>query len=87
MILLTQSIHVFSNNSPLRSIGVYILYHLKGAQSYEIQYCNHGHSCIECFSDVDWVGFEIGRRSTMNYYVFVEGNLILWKSEKHNVVS
>ncbi|KAA0061451.1 Cysteine-rich RLK (RECEPTOR-like protein kinase) 8 [Cucumis melo var. makuwa] len=36
---------------------------------------------------VDWAGSREDRRSTSKYYVFVGGNLLSWKSKKHNVVS
>ena len=37
--------------------------------------------------DVDWVGSKEDRRSTSGYCVFVEGNLVSWKSKKQSVVS
>ena len=42
---------------------------------------------IECFSDADWAVCKEDRRSTLGYCIFFGGNLILWKSKKHNVVS
>jgi hypothetical protein len=50
-------------------------------------YENHGHTYIECFSDADWAGSKLDRRSTSDYYVFVGGNLVSWKSKNQNVVS
>ncbi|KAL3507064.1 hypothetical protein ACH5RR_032446 [Cinchona calisaya] len=64
-----------------------ILCYLKGAPGRGILYHNHGHSRIECFSDADWAGSKIDRRSTTGYCVFVGGNLVSWKSKKQNVVS
>ncbi|XP_059291008.1 uncharacterized mitochondrial protein AtMg00810-like [Lycium ferocissimum] len=52
-----------------------ILCYLKGALGLGILYSNHGHSHIECFTDADWVGSKIDRRSTTGYCVFVGGNL------------
>lgn len=64
-----------------------ILCHLKRAPRLGILYSNNGHSRIEYFVDVDWVGSKIDRRSTTGYCVFFGGKLISWKSEKQTVVS
>ena len=64
-----------------------ILCYLKGAPGRGILYGNHGHSHVECFSDADWAGSKIDRKSTTGYCVFVGGNLVSWKSKKQNVVS
>ncbi|KAL5741578.1 hypothetical protein ACOSP7_028310 [Xanthoceras sorbifolium] len=64
-----------------------ILCYLKGAPGLGILYANHGHTHIECFSDADWAGSKVDRRSTSGYCVFVGGNLVSWKSKKQNVVS
>ena len=34
----------------------HILCYLKGALRQGIQYSNHGHNRVECFTNVDWVG-------------------------------
>ncbi|CAM8940683.1 unnamed protein product [Rhodiola kirilowii] len=64
-----------------------ILCYLKGAPGKGILYSNHGHTRIECFTDADYGGSKIDRRSTTGYCVFFEGNLVSWKSKKQNVVS
>ncbi|KAK2966742.1 hypothetical protein RJ640_001066 [Escallonia rubra] len=64
-----------------------IMCYLKGAPGLGLLYSNHGHSCIECFSDADWVGSKLDRKSTTGYCVFVGGNLVSWKSKKQSVVS
>ncbi|KAL5812189.1 hypothetical protein ACOSQ3_027139 [Xanthoceras sorbifolium] len=48
-----------------------ILCYLKGAPGRGILYANHGHTHIECFSDADWAGSKVDRRSTSGYCVFV----------------
>ena len=65
----------------------HILCYLKGAPGCGIWYKNHGHTHIECFSDADWAGSKIDRRSTTGYCVFVGGNLVSWKSKKQNACS
>lgn len=64
-----------------------ILCYLKGAPGRGILYANHGHTHIECFSNTNWAGFKVDRRSTSSYCVFVRRDLVSWKSEKQNVVS
>lgn len=64
-----------------------IMCYLKRALGLGILYRNHGHSRIECFTDAEWAGPKIDRRSTNGYYVFIEGILVSWKSKKQNVVS
>ncbi|XP_070029369.1 uncharacterized mitochondrial protein AtMg00810-like [Nicotiana sylvestris] len=64
-----------------------ILCYLKGAPRLGILYSNHNHTRIEYFADADWAGSKIDRRSTTGYCVFVEGNLVSWRSKKQSVVS
>ena len=63
-----------------------ILCYLKLALGHGILYSNHVHNRLECFTDADWAGSKEDRRSTAGYCVFVEGNLVSWKSKKQNVV-
>ncbi|RVX21666.1 Retrovirus-related Pol polyprotein from transposon TNT 1-94 [Vitis vinifera] len=42
---------------------------------------------IEVYSDADWAGNIIDRRSTSGYCSFVWGNLVTWKSKKQSVVA
>ena len=64
-----------------------ILCYLKGASGCGILYSNHGHNRLKCFTYADWAGSKEDRRSTSGYYVFVEENLVSWKSKKQSVVS
>ena len=49
--------------------------------------CGILYSRIECFSEANWVGSKENRRSISGYCVFVEGNLVSWKSKKQSVVT
>ena len=69
-----------------RAVVEQILCYLKLALGHVILYSNHGHNRLECFMDADWVGSKEDRRSTTGYCVFVEGNLVSWKSKKQSVV-
>jgi len=42
---------------------------------------------IESFTDADWAGSTIDRRSTSGYCTFIWGNLVTWRSKKQNVVA
>nr|CAN82240.1 hypothetical protein VITISV_044199 [Vitis vinifera] len=42
---------------------------------------------IEVYSDADWAGNIIDRRSTSGYCSFVWGNLVTWRSKKQSVVA
>ena len=50
-------------------------------------YENRGHTQIVGYSDANWVGSSIDRRSTSRYYILIGGNLIFWKSKKQDVVA
>ncbi|RVW87679.1 Retrovirus-related Pol polyprotein from transposon RE1 [Vitis vinifera] len=42
---------------------------------------------IEVYSDADWAGNIIDRRSTSGYCSFVWGNLVTWRSKKQSIVA
>ncbi|KAA0062636.1 putative mitochondrial protein [Cucumis melo var. makuwa] len=42
---------------------------------------------IEAYTDSDWAGSIIGRKSTSGYCTFVWGNLVTWRSKKQSVVA
>ncbi|GKB83042.1 retrovirus-related pol polyprotein from transposon RE2, partial [Tanacetum coccineum] len=64
-----------------------ILRYLKGTIGRGIMMTKNGHKNIVGYSDSDWAGNSLDRRSTTGYCVFVGGNLVSWKSKKQHVVA
>ena len=64
-----------------------ILRYIKGTPDQGVLYENKGHTQIVGYCDADWVGSPTDRHSTSEYYVFIGGNLVLWKSKKQDVVA
>ena len=42
---------------------------------------------VDAYTNADWAGAVDDRSSTSRYFTFVGGNLVTWRSKKHNVVS
>lgn len=64
-----------------------ILRYLKKTIGRGIVMRRNGHTDIIGFSDSDWAGNTIDRRSTTGYCMFVGRNLVSWKSKKQPVVA
>ncbi|KAL6334780.1 hypothetical protein AAG906_021544 [Vitis piasezkii] len=62
-----------------------ILKYLKGKHRRGLIFENQGHSRIEAYTDADWARSIIDRWSTLDYYTFIGGNLVTWKSKKQTV--
>ncbi|KAL6142291.1 hypothetical protein ACLB2K_060574 [Fragaria x ananassa] len=69
------------------SIVKRILRYLKDTVSRGILMRNNGHFKMEGYSDSDWAGNAIDRKSTTGYCTFIGGNLVTWKSKKQTVVA
>jgi hypothetical protein len=63
-----------------------ILSYFKGNPGKGVLFRKNGHFKIECYTDADWAGSTDDRRSTSEYFTFVGGNLVTWRSKKQNVV-
>ncbi|RVW25031.1 Retrovirus-related Pol polyprotein from transposon TNT 1-94 [Vitis vinifera] len=59
----------------------------KGTPGRGLLFKSRGHLQIETYTDADWVGSIVDRRSTSGYCSFVGGNLVTWRSKKQNVVA
>ena len=64
-----------------------ILRYLKGTLGKGLIFKKCGHLHVEAYTDADWVGSIVDRRSTSGYCKFVGGNLVTWRSKKQNVVA
>lgn len=42
---------------------------------------------MEVYTDADYAGSIVDRRSTIGYCMFLGGNLVTWRSEKQNVIA
>ena len=51
-----------------------------------MSYENRGHTQIVGSCDANWASLPADRHSTSRYCVFIGGNLIFWKSKKHEAV-
>ena len=77
-------------HAPLKSHldAVYrILRYLKAAPEKGILFKKSEDLKLEAYTDADWVGSIVDRRSTFGYCTFLGGNLITWRSKKQHVVA
>nr|KYP41834.1 Copia protein [Cajanus cajan] len=64
-----------------------ILQYLKGTPGRGILYKRNGNTSLEAYTDADYAGSIIDKRSTTGYCTFLGGNLVTWRSKKQNVVA
>ena len=64
-------------------VVIRILRYIKSTPRQGVLYKNKGHTQVVGYTDADWAGSPTNRRSTSGYCVFIDGNLISWKSKKH----
>ncbi|XP_047953669.1 secreted RxLR effector protein 161-like [Salvia hispanica] len=64
-----------------------VVRYLKGTAGHGVLFWKNGHLDIHGYTDVDWAGNLVDRRSTGRYFTFIGGNLVTWRSKKQKVVA
>ena len=64
-----------------------ILRYVKGTYHYGLQLSHHSSSTLIGYSDADWAGCPVTRRSTTGYVVYFGQSLISWCSKKQTTVA
>lgn len=64
-----------------------ILHYLKASPGKGILFKRNTRLVLEAYTDADYGGSLVDRRSTSGYCTFLGGNLVTWRSKKQNVVA
>ncbi|RDX99177.1 putative mitochondrial protein, partial [Mucuna pruriens] len=64
-----------------------ILQYLKASPGKGLLFIKEGTLSMEIYTDTDYAGSIVDRRSTCRYCMFLGGNLVTWRSKKQNVVA
>ena len=65
----------------------WILRYLKGTTGWGLHFKRQGMISLDAYTDSDFLGSLIDRRSTTGNCIFLAGNLIVWRSKKQEVVT
>ena len=64
-----------------------VLHYLKGNLGKGILFKKNNTIALEAYTDANYAGSLVDRRSTIGYCTFLGGNLVTWRSKKQNVVA
>ena len=64
-----------------------ILRYLNGSKDLGIVYSKNANENLKGYSDADWAGDSIDRRSTSGYIFCMNGGPVSWKSQKQKSVA
>ncbi|RDX78941.1 hypothetical protein CR513_40699, partial [Mucuna pruriens] len=64
-----------------------ILQYFKASLEKRLLFKKEGTLSMKIYTNADYVGSVVNRRSTSGYCMFLEGNLVTWRSKKQNVVA
>ena len=89
---ISYSVNVLSQfmHSPRRShfqAALRVLRYLKGTTGLGISFLKTGKLYLILYTDSDYVGSFVDRRSITGYCTMLGGNLVTWRSKKQNIMS
>ncbi|CAA6661653.1 unnamed protein product [Spirodela intermedia] len=64
-----------------------VLHYLKGTPGKDILFKRGDKLTVEMYTDANYAGSLLDRQSTSGLMMFMRGNLVTWRSKKHNVVA
>ena len=79
--------HMHSPSSVHMKLVTRVLRYLKGSAGRGIHMNRHDHHEILGYTDADWAGNALDRKSTTGFCTFVGGNAVTWKSKKQAVMA
>lgn len=68
-------------------VVIRIMRYLKSTSKKGLMFSKHKHLAISGYTDADWVGYIIDRKSTSGHFTFMGGNLITWRNKKQKVMA
>jgi hypothetical protein len=89
---ITYSVHVLSRfmhapRKPHMEAALRVLRYLKNSPGQGLFFPSQNDLSLRAFSDSNWAGCPISRRSTTGYYVFLGSSLISWWTKRQKTVS
>ncbi|RVW84581.1 Retrovirus-related Pol polyprotein from transposon RE1 [Vitis vinifera] len=89
---ITYSVHVLSRfmhapRRPRMEAALRVLRYLKNSPGQGLFFPSQNDLSLQAFSDSDWAGCPISRRSTTGYCVFLGSSLISWRTKRQKTVS
>nr|GEV01934.1 hypothetical protein [Tanacetum cinerariifolium] len=64
-----------------------ILRYVRGTLDHGLQLHASSTTQLAAYTDADWAGYPVTRRSTSGYCVFLEDNLLSWSAKRHVTLS